>query len=140
MPSHRWTLGLIAVGVLGATCCSRENQAEGPTLPPIATSSTTSTTVATATTLPQYYEVQRGDTLTLIAAAYQIPVQALMDANRLTNPDDIFAGQFLAIPRREDIVAVSLPPTVPGQTPPPMPTVAGATTAPLGTVATTTTP
>ncbi len=64
--------------------------------------------------MPQYYEVQRGDTLTLIAAAYQIPVQALMDANQLTNPDDIFAGQFLAIPRREDIVAASLPPTVPG--------------------------
>jgi LysM repeat protein len=95
--------------------------------------------VATPTTLPQYYEVQRGDTLTLIAAAYQIPVQALMDANQLTNPDDIFAGQFLAIPRREDIVAASLPPTVPGQTPPPMPTVAGATTAPIGTVAATTT-
>jgi LysM repeat protein len=140
MPSHRWKLALLAaIAALGVTSCSKENQAEGPTLPPILTSSTTATTVATATTLPQYYEVQRGDTLTLIAAAYQIPVQALMDANQLTNPDDIFAGQFLAIPRREDIVAVSLPPTVPGQTAPPMPTVAGATTAPLGTVAATTT-
>ena len=28
-----------------------------------------------------------------------------MDANQLTNPDDIAAGQFLVIPRREDIVA-----------------------------------
>jgi hypothetical protein len=52
-----------------------------------------------------------------------------MDANELTNPDDIAAGQFLVIPRREDIVAVELPPTVPGQTAPPMPTLAGATTA-----------
>ena len=85
--------------------------------------------MATATTLPQYYEVSRGDTLTLIAAAYAIPVQALMEANQLTNPDDIAAGQFLIIPRREDIVAEVLPPTVPGQTAPPMPTVAGATTA-----------
>jgi LysM repeat protein len=140
MPSHRCTLALVAViAVLGLTSCSDEPTGSGPSLPPILTSSTTATTVVTATTLPQYYEVQRGDTLTLIAAAYQIPVQALMDANQLTNPDDIFAGQFLAIPRREDIVAVSLPPTVPGQTPPPMPTVAGATTAPLGTVVTTTT-
>ncbi len=79
--------------------------------------------------------MQRGDTLTLIAAAYSIPVQALMNANQLTNPDDIAAGQFLIIPRREDIVAVELPPTVPGQTAPPMPTLAGATTVPLTTTA-----
>jgi LysM repeat protein len=84
--------------------------------------------------------VRRVDTLTLIAAAYSIPVQALMKANELTNPDDIAAGQFLIIPRREDIVAEVLPPTVPGQTAPPMPTVAGATTvAGVTTVAPTTT-
>jgi LysM repeat protein len=142
MRSYRGTLALLpAVAALGVTSCSGDDPAGGgPTLPPIRTTMPALTTVPTMTTLPQYYEVQRGDTLTLIAAAYQIPVQALMDANQLTNPDDIFAGQFLAIPRREDIVAVSLPPTVPGQTPPPMPTVAGATTAPLGTVATTSAP
>jgi LysM repeat protein len=131
---------LVALVAVGAVSCSDDPAGSGPTLPPILTSSTTATTTPTATTLPEYYEVQRGDTLTLIAAAYQIPVQALMDANQLTNPDDIFAGQFLAIPRRADIVAASLPPTVPGQTAPPMPTVAGATTAPLGTVATTAAP
>ena len=100
-----WRL-LPLVAVVAAAGCSEDEQPQsGPTLPPIATSSTTSTTVATATTLPQYYEVSRGDTLTLIAAAYAIPVQALMEANQLTNPDDIAAGQFLIIPRREDIVA-----------------------------------
>jgi LysM repeat protein len=118
----------IAAGSFSA--CSEDGEPQsGPTLPPIATSSTTSTSVATATTLPEYYEVRRGDTLTLIAAAFAIPVQALMKANELTNPDDIAAGQFLIIPRREDIVAEVLPPTVPGQTAPPMPTVAGETTA-----------
>jgi LysM repeat protein len=122
------SIGVVAAALGLAGCAEDGDPAAGPTLPPIITTSTTSTTLPTATTLPQYYEVRRGDTLTLIAAAYSIPVQALMDANQLTDPDDIAAGQFLVIPRREDIVAVSLPPTVPGQTAPPMPTVAGATT------------
>ena len=130
MRAHWTSLPVVAaVGLVGLAACSNDDDPQsGPTLPPIATSSTTSTTLAVATTLPQYYEVKRGDTLTLIAAAYAIPVQALMDANEVTNPDDIQAGQFLVIPRREDIVAVALPPTVPGQTAPPMPTLAGATT------------
>jgi LysM repeat protein len=130
MRTHRSSLAILVVAAAGAfnACSEDEAPQGGPTLPPIATSSTSSTSVPTATTLPQYYEVRRGDTLTLIAAAYSIPVQALMKANELTNPDDIAAGQFLIIPRREDIVAEVLPPTVPGQTAPPMPTVAGATT------------
>jgi LysM repeat protein len=137
MRSHRSLLPIAVIAVAGVVnACSEDGVPQGgPTLPPIATSSTTSTSVPTATTLPQYYEVRRGDTLTLIAAAYSIPVQALMIANQLTDPDDLAAGQFLIIPRREDIVADMLPPTVPGQTAPPMPTVAGATT----TVAATTT-
>lgn len=119
---------LVIVGLAG---CNRDDDAgAGPTLPPIQTSSTTSTTVVVATTLPEYYEIQRGDTLTEIAAAFQIPVQALMKANEITNPDAIQAGQFLIIPRRENIVADQLPPTVPGQTPPPMPTAAATTSAP----------
>lgn len=130
MRTHRSSLAILVVAAAGAfnACSEDEAPQGGPTLPPIATSSTSSTSVPTATTLPQYYEVRRGDTLTLIAAAYSIPVQALMKANELTNPDDIAAGQFLIIPRREDIVAEVLPPTVPGQTAPPMPTVVGATT------------
>ncbi len=79
------------------------------------------------TTLPQYYEVQRGDTLTEIAAAYSIPVQALLAANpESTSPDDIQAGQFLVIPPRDGLVADQLPATVPGQTAPTLPTVPGA--------------
>lgn len=120
---------MLAAGVaaLSVAACGRGDIPQSaPTLPPIITTSTSSTTLLVATTLPEYYQVKRGDTLTVIAAAYEIPVQALMDANGLTDPDDIRAGQHLAIPRREDIVATRLPPTVPGQTAPPMPTVPGA--------------
>ena len=88
MRAHWTSLPVVAaVAVVGIAACSNDDDPQsGPTLPPIATSSTTSTTLAVATTLPQYYEVKRGDTLTLIAAAYAIPVQALMDANRGHQP------------------------------------------------------
>ena len=106
---------------------------DGPTLVPIQTTAAVTVTVVSATTLPQYYRVKRGDTLTEIAAAYSIPVAAIMQLNGLTNPDDIFAGQILAIPPR-DIVASVLPPTVPGQTAPTL-----APTVPVAPAATTTT-
>ena len=104
----------------------------GPTLPPVVTTATVVVTVASATTLPQYYEVQRGDTLTEIAVAYGLPVLAIMELNGLTDPNDLQAGQILTLPSR-DIVATALPPTAPGQTAPTLPgetttTVAGPTT------------
>jgi morphogenetic protein associated with SpoVID len=125
-----WLVGAAigAVAGLVITACSKyEDPGTGPTLPPIATTAPPTTVLVVPTTLPQYYEVQRGDTLTEIAAAYSIPVQALLNANPdLSSPDDIQAGQFLVIPPREGLVADQLPPTVPGQTAPPMPTVPGA--------------
>lgn len=125
-------VGLIGLAVTG--CSGGDDPATAPTLPPIATTVAATTTVLVATTLPQYYEVQRGDTLTEIAAAYSVPVQALLAANpEMSSPDDIQAGQFLKIPSREELVASQLPATVAGQTIPTMPpgaaTTAAATTA-----------
>lgn len=116
----------IACGLAGlalAACSDGDpNPAAAPTLPPIATTLPPATTVVVATTLPKFYEVQSGDTLTEIAAAFSIPVLALLAANpELDSPDDIRAGQFLTIPSREGLVADVLPPTVPGQTAPTMP-------------------
>jgi LysM repeat protein len=45
-----------------------------------------------------YYTVQRGDTLSGIAARFGVTVQALMQANALTNADRIYVGQRLTIP------------------------------------------
>ena len=131
----RW-LGAAAISTvvgLSVTACSGDDDpASAPTLPAIATTLPPTTVVVVATTLPQYYEVQRGDTLTEIAAAYSIPVQALLTANpELSSPDDIQAGQFLVIPPREGLVAAQLPPTAPGQTAPTLP--AAATVAPTST-------
>lgn len=118
---------VISIAGLALTGCSKDDDpGSAPTLPPIATTTPPTTQVVVATTLPKYYEVQRGDTLTEIAGAYSIPVQALMAANpEVSSPDDIQAGQILVIPPREGLVADQLPATVPGQT---VPTLAGVTT------------
>lgn len=44
------------------------------------------------------YVVQRGDSLTILAARYGTTVQAIIAANGLTNPNLIYAGQVLWIP------------------------------------------
>ena len=47
----------------------------------------------------EVYIVQAGDILSAIAARYGVSMQAIMDANNLTNPDFVFVGQRLVIPR-----------------------------------------
>lgn len=44
------------------------------------------------------YTVRGGDTLATIAARYNVSLDALMQANGLTNPNVVFAGQTLIIP------------------------------------------
>ena len=127
MPHMRWGwVAGVAIGALAGLavtgCSKNDNPGSAPTLPSIATTTPVTTAVVVATTLPKYYQVQSGDTLTEIAVAYEIPVQALLAANpELDSPDDIQAGQFLVIPPRAGLVADQLPPTVAGQTAPTLP-------------------
>ncbi|MBV7337764.1 LysM peptidoglycan-binding domain-containing protein [Chloroflexi bacterium TSY] len=44
------------------------------------------------------YIVQAGDILSSIAAKYNVTLDAIMEANNLSNPDRIFSGQQLVIP------------------------------------------
>lgn len=110
----------VAIVACGGTDGPAADLAGGPTLPPIVTTSTVVVTVPAETTLPRFYEVQRGDTLTEIAVAFGLPVQAIMELNGLTDPNALQAGQILTLPPRS-IVATGLPPTVPGQTAPTLP-------------------
>jgi LysM repeat protein len=49
------------------------------------------------------YVVQRGDTLASIAARSGTTVQALAAANNIANPNRIYAGQVLVIPRQPTV-------------------------------------
>lgn len=53
---------------------------------------------ATAVPQPITHVVQPGDNLTKIAKQYNVPVQALMEANNLLNANYIQVGQTLVIP------------------------------------------
>jgi LysM repeat protein len=59
----------------------------------------------------QIYFVQRGDTLANIASRSGTTVAALMQANCLTNPDLIFVGQALRVPRQPVIITPTAPQT-----------------------------
>lgn len=86
-----------AVCVFGAAC--GEPATGGATLPPIATTSTTSTTVFVPTTIVYvYHEVQSGETLFKIAENYGVTVDEIIAANDLIDPDHIEAGATLRIP------------------------------------------
>jgi LysM repeat protein len=51
--------------------------------------------------------VQSGETLGEIASDYQVPVEALVDANDLANPNSITTGQELLIPASAETIAAA---------------------------------
>lgn len=87
----------VAVAALVGAACAEENTSSS-TLPPIQTTTTTTIAVAPTTTLPRFYEVQEGDTLTRIAEAYGLPIPVVMKANGITDQDSIYVGQILEMP------------------------------------------
>ena len=63
------------------------------------------------------YQVRWGDTLSRIAAKFNVSVHQIVQANNIKNPDLIFAGQSLEIPTGNETST----PTPPSVTPPPAP-------------------
>lgn len=61
---------------------------------------------ADAAPSPLVYKVQRGDTLYSISRAFDVPVDHLIAANRIRDPDKLSVGQTLHIPARDDIMDV----------------------------------
>jgi murein DD-endopeptidase MepM/ murein hydrolase activator NlpD len=85
--SYAWILGAMALPVVGVTAIVQGVSA----LPAVGDEPT--------------YEVQAGDTLGLIALRYGVTVDELVQANGLADPDKIYIGQVLVIPREQPQVS-----------------------------------
>lgn len=77
---------------------------------PIATTTSTATSIyiATATPTAMTYMIKAGDTLSVIARAHGVTVEALAEANNISDPSLIRVGQILIIP----VVAAEATPTI----------------------------
>ncbi|TMC60770.1 MAG: LysM peptidoglycan-binding domain-containing protein [Chloroflexi bacterium] len=77
-----------------------------PAVIPVALAGTPLPPTATIRRQPIYYIVKPGDTLSTIAAQFNISTIALMQANGITNPNVLAVGQQLIIPP-PDLTAVA---------------------------------
>jgi len=71
--------------------------AASPTPPPPPPPAT-ETASPTPTAAGETYEVQPGDSLSAIAQRFNTTVEALVEANGITDPDQLFPGDQLTIP------------------------------------------
>lgn len=100
----RWRLSMAAavaggLPLMAAACGGGDSTGDGATLPPIATTSTTTTTVFVTTTIVYLkHTVQPGETLFIIADAYGVTMDELIEINEIENPDYIQAGEVLLVP------------------------------------------
>lgn len=81
--SYTWIVAALSLPLIGAAL--------------LAQNAITQQQLASQTT----YVVQRGDTLNTIAARYSVSLDELVQANGLANPNVIYAGQTLVIPRQD---------------------------------------
>lgn len=98
--------GVVFLAAAALVGCGTTDSASQQRLPPIRT--TIATTSTTSTTIPEgqrFYTIKRGDTLALIAAAFEVTVLSIVELNLLDNPDDIQAGQTIEIPSGIVVVA-----------------------------------
>jgi LysM repeat protein len=104
------TVAALLTAVAFGACADMDDGAAEQTLPAIQTTTIVTTTLPPTTTQPRFYEIQSGDTLIEIAAAFGLPVQAIMEANGIADANRILAGQILTLPLASEIVVTSLPP------------------------------
>ena len=72
----------------------------------------TTTTVPPPTTRPQInYQVQRGETLTVIARRFGVSIDSIVAANHLADEDQVAEGQLLVVPPSPPVAIVITPAT-----------------------------
>jgi LysM repeat protein len=94
---------------------SDDRQGAARTRSPIAKTAPTSATVSTTTGAPIAYQVERGDTLTAIAARFGVSAKAIVAVNQIADQDHLAEGQSLLIPPPPPVQLVITPgATTPG--------------------------
>ena len=68
----------------------------------------------TTTSGPMSYQVQRGDTLTVIARRFGVSIDTIVSTNQLPNQDSLSIGQVLKIPPAPPVTLVVTPATTSG--------------------------
>ena len=109
--SSRVTMSCVVVLAWVLAACGSDGGGAAATLPPIATTTTTTTLPPTTTTLPDFYIIQKGDSLFAIAQKFGLTFAELAAFNGIVNPDDIQAGQKLRIPQPGEVIPTTIAPT-----------------------------
>ncbi len=95
-------VGVSVAGLFVTGCESKPGAVPINSLPPITTAAPSPATVTaaeqTATTLGSFYVIVDGDTLSGIAAKFDVSIDDLIAINEITDPDSITAGDQLLIP------------------------------------------
>jgi len=99
----------LALVPLGAAACGSSATNSLDTLPPIRTTTSTSTTSTTLDPRERIYIVQPGDSVNKIAAAYEVRAQGIIELNNLPADGTIQPGQELKIPN--EVIMTELPST-----------------------------
>jgi LysM repeat protein len=94
------------------TACRREAAAPTATPVPVLPTSPPTVVLPTPTSPPVTYIVQAGDSLSAIATRFDVPVEAISEANGIQDPNMIRAGQELIIPGPTPIPTATVLPTI----------------------------
>lgn len=99
-PSRAWLLPVLAVGLVVLGACGSDEPQAFETLPPIRTTTSTSTSTSIVDERIRLYTVKRGENLSLIARSFDVPLQFLIDANedQINDPNNVPPGVTLKIP------------------------------------------
>ncbi len=120
--SWLWGVGVNALAACSALILAIWALERIRPLPPLPTPRPTSTPVPTPTPRQPFpYTVQPGDTLGSIAARFEVPLDALLEANNLSAETIIYPGQTLWIPAGSPAPPLSHPPPPTFSWPSPLP-------------------
>lgn len=103
--AHGWTVRLLALALVVSGCGGGDGD-EQPSGAASQAASAAPVAAASASAEPasageKTYKVESGDTLSAIAKQFDTTVEAIVDANDISNPDVLDVGDKLVIPTSE---------------------------------------